>query len=119
LIDLPTLDEFLEDENLHRSYVTEPGFSSLYLRKSIRYINSKPYENVLQIANCTAETPGDGAFTALIEKIELKWSGPIFIEQVLSERFAVGLLKLGFVPVNLEDQDFCGFPRHFVKKLPI
>lgn len=60
-----------------------------------------------------------GAFTALIEKIELKWSGPIFIEQVLSERFAVGLLKLGFVPVNLEDQDFCGFPRHFVKKLPI
>lgn len=119
MIDLPTLDKFLEEENLDRSYVLESGFSSLYLIKGIRYINSRLYENVLQIANCTAETPGFGAFTALIEKLEQKWNGPIFVEEVLSEQFAVGLLRLGFVPVNLKDQDFCGFPRHFVKKLPI
>jgi hypothetical protein len=121
-LNIPTLNEFLKDELLDRSWVQEPGFSALYVRKGRKYIlteyaaklrrKGEFYENVLQIANCTAERSEEGTFAALIAKLELEWDGPIFIENILSERFAAGLLKLGFYPVNRDS----GF--HFVKKLP-
>lgn len=115
MIDLPTLDQFI-DGSLDHSYVMESGFR-LYLRKGIRYINSKLYENVLQIINCTVR--GDESFASLMLKIDLKWSGPILIEfsEYESDQF-VSLVRLGFAPAKVEHSDDSCLS-YFVKKLPI
>jgi len=115
---IPTLDEFIIAEWPDHSYVDEEGFDSLYVRKGPKYINvdgkMKWFEDVFQIANVTSSNPGNGAFVRLIAKLEEKWSGPIFVESVLAERFASYLLKIGFTPVNT-DENWGGFVHHFVK----
>jgi hypothetical protein len=123
-MNVPTLEEFIEREGhfMDHSYVSEEGFSSLYVRKGPKYINvngeMKRFENVFQIANVTADKPGRRAFTKLISKLEKKWLGPIFIESVLAEKFASALLGMGFIPVNM-DEDWGGFPHHFVKNIEV
>lgn len=114
---LPTLDEFLADDFwLDHTYVDEPGFSSLYMRKSSYYIDGKRYSKVLQVANCNVEKSGQGTFTRFIEKLEKKWGGPILVEQVLSARFSAGLLRMGFLPVN-SGHNWDEIPRNFAKHL--
>lgn len=115
---LPSLDEFLKNAEIGRSWVDHVDFANLYLRKTSRYviIDGKPKRlyNVLDLASLEAKTPGNGAFTALVEKLERDWNGPLFVESVLSEKFASSLIKMGFLPVNLEE-NWGGFPHHFVK----
>ena len=121
---IPTLDEFIEREGyfMDHSYVSEKGFSSLYVRKGPKFININGkmgrFENVFQLASINASKPGSGAFTRLIAKLEEKWIGPIFIESVLEARFATALLRIGFLPVNI-DEDWGGFSHHFVKNLEV
>ena len=120
---LPTLEDFLkEDFFVDHSYIDEPGFSSLYLRKSSRYIvcqgEMKWYEAVLQIANCNVNEgrEGQGIFTNFVKRVEQLWHGPVYVEQVLSERFAAGLVRMGFQPVDSQfDWDIT--PRNFAKHL--
>jgi hypothetical protein len=97
---LPTLDQFIAqavDKWPHNSYVREPGFASLYVRISRRYIEGKT-RTMLDIANVTAKKPGSGAFTKLIKKLSRKHPElGIFVECVLNPRFGTMLEnKLGF-----------------------
>ena len=105
---------------MDHSYVAEEGFDSLYVRKGAKYINvdgkMKRFKNVFQLANLTATNPCNGAFTRLISKLEDNWNGPIFVESVLVEEFAGALVRMGFLPVNL-DENWGGFAHHFVKHL--
>lgn len=59
-----TLDEFIRSSAVRNSYVQEPGFKSLYVRIGARYIQSKVYSPVLDIAAIEARRKGKGAFTA-------------------------------------------------------
>jgi hypothetical protein len=107
-----TLDEFIAAKDgtvccgHDRAWVKEDGFGSLYVRKVRRYfrVDGKPKicTNVFELATIDAERPGNGAFTRLVEKLERVWDGPIFVESVLSERFAAALVRMGFVPVYPE-----------------
>jgi len=122
-MNLPTLEEFLGNE-MDRSYIADPNFNSLYLRKGSRYIHeqfadkAKLHRDVLQIGNIAAATPGKGAFKRLLEKMENLWGGPIYVENVMSSQFACGLLKLGFLPVDSQNNtnpwDAC-FAKHLEK----
>jgi hypothetical protein len=118
MAEIATLDEFLTND-ADRGWVFEEGFDNLYVRKGCRYINGKFYENVFDIGSVTASVPGEGAFTALIAKLVEKWDGPIFVENVLTPRFATALLQAGFVPANqhLLGSDDPMIPRCFVLRL--
>ena len=66
-------------------------------------IEGKPHK-VIVLANIEAKEQGKGTFTSLVK--ELQETHPeftIIVESVLSERFAKGLLKRGFLPMNLPD----------------
>jgi len=92
---LPTLDEFLARKGFPlNSYVREPGFQDLYVRKSRRMLDGELRE-VLDIANVTVTEEGTGTFTRLVERLSTNHS--LFVENVLNHRFRKGLLKLGFV----------------------
>jgi hypothetical protein len=109
-----TLHDFLNN-NLDRSHVNERGFSTLYLRKGCRSIKSKYYKNVLTIASVSAVKPGNGCFTRLIVRLDKEWSGPIFVESVLTPQFIPLLLRLGFEPLDF--QAVLGMSVNFVKNL--
>lgn len=115
-----TLDEFLEND-LDRAWVEEEGLASLYVRKGMKALHDSKgkvryFTNVFTVASVSAETPGDGAFSRLVKKLEEKWDGPIFVEQVLAEEFMPALFHLGFGPTN-PLHDFGGLPRNFVKHI--
>ena len=103
-----TLDAFIQsrlDGKLfpRNAYVTEPGFSSLYVRLSERYIDGRVQHPVLDLANLSAKKPGNGSFKKLIAR--LRTDRPelgLFVECVQTERFAQGLLKMGFRDVGLQ-----------------
>jgi hypothetical protein len=109
-IAIPAASPFFQD----RAWVTEPGFRALYVRKGSRYIGGvgiegRRYNHVFELASIDAENPGEGAFKKLLEKLELVWKGPIFIESVLSVRFGSALLRMGFVPVYPNDNGIGNF----------
>ena len=95
----PTLDEFLKNPKpyANNSYVTEPGWKSLYVRRTSRYTNGLFRHLVLDLANIEAEKPGHGAFRALVSRLRRdypKWT--LYVESVLSKQFIAGLEKMGF-----------------------
>jgi hypothetical protein len=102
-LSIPTLDEFVNKKLSSwdtswpkNSYVTEQGFKSLYIRVTDRYIAGKKRKTI-DLANLTATTPGSGAFTKLVEKLKKQYPQlTIFVENVLSRRFAVKLILMGF-----------------------
>ncbi len=102
---LPTLDEFLAWDKLcpSNSYLTEPGFSSLYVRKGQISVtlNGVHYRclNTLTIANVTAENPGAGVFTRFIKKLVAKRLA-VYVENSLNERLQSKLITLGFIRVG-------------------
>jgi hypothetical protein len=102
-VKLPTLDEFLAWEYPDNSYLEEPGFSSLYVRKGGIFVilDSVFYrcENVLTIASVTAEEPGNGTFTRFIGRLEEKGLA-VFVENSHNERLRDKLLDLGFTRVD-------------------
>jgi len=87
------------------SYINHPDFASLYVRKgkvgiSIDGDNAFYWcDKCVTIANITARNPGQGAFTALAEELMHKgWA--IYVENVNSPQFRMGLLKKGWTQVN-------------------
>lgn len=95
---LPTLEEFLKG-SLRNSYIDEPGFKSLYVRKGPRYIEGQKFDNVFQIARVEAEKKGEGVFSKLIEKLKNK-NLSIYIESILNPRLPNKLENLGFKKVD-------------------
>lgn len=91
-----TLEEFLQpDQPYKNQWVKHPEFKSLYVRKG------KSYGNAIQIASIEARKPGKGAFTRLIAWLRENYPDrPIFLENILNERFEAHLMKVGFVPAD-------------------
>jgi len=102
----PTLDEFIKKHLItpdfpKNSYVQELGFRELYVRMTTRYINDERLAPVLDIAKAMASKPGKGAFTKLLARLREQYPTlHIFAEQVLNDRFALRLEKLGFTKLN-------------------
>jgi hypothetical protein len=103
-----TLDDFiqsrLDDKPFPRNaYVSAPGFRSIYVRVSTRFVEGKMQGPVLDLANLTAKRPGHGAFKRLIARLRHDWPNlGLFVENVLTERFSQGLLRMGFKDVGLQ-----------------
>jgi hypothetical protein len=94
-MNLPTLDAFLAREGFPtNSFVQEPGFKLLYVRKNRRFLNGK-VRKVIDIARVEAEAEGAGTFTRLCERL-LARGLPVYVECVETDRFEKGLLRLGF-----------------------
>lgn len=101
--DEPTLDEFIAPRLKElrmfprNAYVKHPGWKSLYVRVSQRYIDGRVLRMVIDLANIEAFKPGTGAFRNLVTHLRKTYpQATIYVEQVLSQRFQEGLLRLGF-----------------------
>ena len=105
---LPTLDNFLKQAQTcvfsANSYVTEPGFAHLYVRFcKRRYIEDGYVDNVFDLANLKASTPGNGAFSALVERLRRDYPNMgLYVECVLNPRFGQKLERMGFKRVTKE-----------------
>jgi hypothetical protein len=99
------LDQFL-DKHLSklpgqlfpvRAYIEEPGFNSLYVRLSARFIDDALFFPVFDVASLEVRNKGQGVFTRRIQQVRAKYPNlPIYVESVVNERFARYLLKQGF-----------------------
>lgn len=104
-VKLPTLDEFLAWDEMFpsNSYLEEPGFSSLYVRKGQIFVllDGVPYRclDTLTIAAVSAEEPGTGTLTRFIERLVEKGLA-VFVENSHNERLRDKLLDLGFTRVD-------------------
>lgn len=102
-VKLPTLDEFLASEYPDNSYLEEPGFSSLYVRKGQIFVilDGVLYRclDTLTIASVSAEVPGGGTFTRFIEKLVEKGLA-VHVENTHNPRLRQKLLDLGFIRVD-------------------
>ena len=107
--DLPTLDEFLtssKPSSMSRAYVREPGFKELYVRHTIHFIERKKVPTI-DIARVEATTTGQSTFKNLIARLRRDYpNDTIYIESVLTDRFAEGLLRMGFKPFPYHDNCF-------------
>ena len=106
----PTLDKFIRESTARSAYVEEPGFTELYVRRTRRYINGEFYQNVLDIGRIEAAVQGQGAFKALIARLQRDYPTlSIYVESVLTERFREGLVRLGFQDVGPHPLTPCFF----------
>jgi hypothetical protein len=101
-MELPTLDEFIArgpKQFPRNSYVTEPGFKSLYVRWGYHTIKGRVL-TCLDLASMEAEEPGKGALKALIAKLRKEHPAVhLYVESVLNPLLPPGLLRLGFTEV--------------------
>lgn len=81
-----------------RADVYESGFSALYVRLGNRWCGPEAgNQYCLQIARIEAVLPGHGYFTSLIRRISAEFPHLwLFVEGVMSERFAEGLQRMDF-----------------------
>lgn len=98
---LQTLDDFMKSGAVGKrqnAYVRYPGFKSLYIRHSQRYINREIASPVLDLANLEAKTPGKGAFTKLFNHLRKAYPEFwLYAKSVLNPRFEKKLMSLGFI----------------------
>lgn len=105
--ELPTLDQFIErarkNRFLNNAFVSEPGFSELYVRVGKRSFPETNWclQDVLEIGRVTAAHPGRGCFTRLAERL-LAQGHVLFVECVLNPRFSRKLRELGFTQARNE-----------------
>ena len=102
---LPTLEQFLAKPRFpNNSYVTEPGFSDLYVRHTTRRFEGKLYDT-LDIGRVIARKPGKGTFTRLLARLHNQYPHlTIYVECVMNPRFAKTLVeRLGFKPAGLDE----------------
>lgn len=90
-----TISQFMRSM-FRNAYVNEPGFEALYIRKAKRIINGNLIATI-DLANITAECPGNGAFTRLVDRLcrDYPWH-VLYVESVLTHRFAKKLEVMGF-----------------------
>lgn len=113
---LPTLEEFLsKGYGIGRnSYVKFPGFRSLYMRFTERYINGRR-QVTIDLASLEATRPGNGAFRALVAELCAKHPAhTIYVENVLTTRFCEGLERMGFRKQTWGDGAPDGAPSYFM-----
>jgi hypothetical protein len=95
---LKTLQEILAQEQVRGVDVFEPGFSQLYVRWGWRVIDGKPVSSVLTIAAVTAECPGRGTFTRLLNRL---YRDGIHIQvDGVGDQLKKRLVTMGFLPVG-------------------
>lgn len=103
---LPPLDEFIQEVTVaSRGFpinaYTRWGTLTIYVRVGPRYLDGVRYEHVIDIANVTADVPGKGEFTRLVQHLRSTYpTFSLYVECVLSARFETGLERLGFVPTE-------------------
>lgn len=79
-------------------YVREKGFSDLYVRITPRLLEGKTRWTI-DLARLTATKPGKGAFTRLVARLRKDHPDmAIYVESVLTSRFADKLARMGFKP---------------------
>ena len=93
-----TLDHYIFINGYNNRSWLKFGHLAVYIRKSIRY-----KEPCLDIANVSVNQKhqNKGIFIKFLEIVEAK-NIPIFVENVLTERFANFFLKRGYEQVNQE-----------------
>lgn len=103
---LPTLEAFIDDALAgdprfpRNSYVLSEGFEALYVRFTKRFINGKFYWPVLDIANVTAEKPGNHAFKTLLVNLRLRYPNlNIYVEGAQDPRFQDFFRKRDWIEV--------------------
>lgn len=101
----PSLYMFLADPKMKDAWLSEPEWSSIYVRKSFRAIQIGGPEDdnegveivpCIDLANITAKKPGKGAFTRLVRWLHNQLQKNIYVESVFDERFGKYLESLGF-----------------------
>lgn len=71
-----------------RQHLREPGFTTLYVRKSKRRGID------IELASVTARKPGSGALTKLLDRLEPRYT--VLFESVLSKRLVAYLERRGY-----------------------
>ena len=111
-----SLDEFIapriKDLRMfpRNAYVRHPGWKSLYVRVSQRFIE-KTLRVVIDLAKIEAKKKGKGTFRNLIAHLQEHYADcPIYVEQVQTPRFEEGLLRLGFKRTNETEPSFYLLP---------
>lgn len=90
-------------------YVKEPGFKALYVRYGRRLAHGEVHAPVLDIANVEVLKEGRGTFTSLVHRLRRDYPElGLFVENVLSPRFAAGLEHMGFKKVMV-GESMCFF----------
>lgn len=99
---LPTLRKFLDDPSQRgSSYVRARGFSHLYVRKGMRYINGLYRGQVICLANFEVNHPGRGVFGRFIARLRKNYpQWHLHVENVLNPRLPRRLVELGFEPIT-------------------
>jgi hypothetical protein len=91
----PTFDEFM-CSGARNAYVNAPGFAELYVRHARRVL-AQNWRQTIDLARMEAVSPGNGAFTALLDHVRTLYPDYwIFVECVQNRRFEAKLLSLGF-----------------------
>ncbi len=85
-----------------RAWLDEPGFTSLYVRIGPAAVAKEVLPKVIQLAAFEVTRKGKGVFTRFVERIE-SHGLPIFVENVLNERLANYLPKIGFTMIEYKD----------------
>lgn len=100
---LMKLDDFIEKSfpgGRGNAYVTFPGFTTLYVRVSRRYIDGELVRTI-DLSSLEARHKGKGSFRKLFSHLISKWPDvTIFVENVLTNQFSDGLLRMGFKEVK-------------------
>jgi hypothetical protein len=109
---LPNLDQFIADNRNVRlprnSYVSEPGFSHLYVRIGPRYIGRDKVACVLDLANCAVapRQQRHGCLKRFLQRLTRDYPElPVFIENVLNPWLPAKLPNYGFERVLRPGQD--------------
>jgi hypothetical protein len=98
--------EFWEETGPNNSYVEEPDFSLLYVRKGKKYLplpdGTRWVEKVLQLATLDAWTQRAGALRRLLERIENETDAEaIYIENIFDKGLAEALVeRYSFIVVD-------------------
>ena len=116
---LPSLDEFLAREWPPTSYIAEPGFENLYLRRADIgvFLEGEFFTctRVITIANVETHPTGQGILTKFVEKLVVMGYA-VCVENAHSKRFQAGLLRRGFVLSSLTDPTYLfNFDGHLQK----
>lgn len=92
-------------DSSERNKLIDNNSIKIYIRKSKRYINDKLLD-FFDFATIEATETNTGLFTEILRRFEEKYPDKnIFIESVLTDRFANYIRKLGFIEKtpNLEN----------------
>jgi hypothetical protein len=99
-IPLPTFDAFMASAFVYNSYINDPEFDHLYVRRCGIFVN-KEFKPMICIANVKVTNTGNGVFTRFLKRIRSTYLNYIIcVENVYGDRFRNKLERLGFTKKN-------------------